>query len=61
MLNEGRQKIVDRKDIEASKKKGEETADAADGWGLGTKLGEGSQAQTSASSAQPSAARATGA
>lgn len=61
MLNEGRQKIVDRKDIEASKKKGEETTDATAGWGLGSKLGEVSQGPTSASAAQGTAARATGA
>ena len=41
VINEGRQKIIDRKDIEASKKKEGtgEANDAAGGWNLGAKLG----------------------
>lgn len=38
VINEGRKKIIDRKDLEASKKK-EEEEDATAGWGLGSKLG----------------------
>lgn len=40
VINEGRQKIIDRKDLEASKKnKEDESSDAIGGWGLGSKLG----------------------
>ena len=38
MINEGRKKIIDRKDLEASKKVKEEE-DASAGWGLGSKIG----------------------
>lgn len=41
VINEGRKKIIDRKELEASKKsKEEEKTDAAAGWGLGTKIGQ---------------------
>jgi len=41
VLNEGRQKVIDRKDLEASKKNNreEDSSDAVGGWGLGSKFG----------------------
>lgn len=57
VINEGRKKIIDRKDLEASKKsKEEESADAAAGWGLGTKMGKIEENTTS----KPMAAAAKG-
>lgn len=55
MINEGRQKIIDRKDLEASKKnKEDESSDATAGWGLGSKLGQVEESPTY----KPSAAAA---
>lgn len=40
VINEGKQKIKDRKELEASKKSKEaESSDATAGWGLGSKMG----------------------
>ena len=58
MINEGRQKLVDRKELEASKKnREEEKVDASAGWGLGTKLGQPAE---DPSSSMPSSASAKG-
>jgi hypothetical protein len=59
VLNEGRQKVIDRKDLEATKKHEDDSSDAVAGWGLGSKLGQGQSAETSSAS-QPSFASATG-
>lgn len=41
MINDGRQKVIDRKELEASKKNAEdEKNDTTDGWGLGSKFGQ---------------------
>jgi len=43
VINEDRRKIVDRKELEASKKKGDDKGDGASGWGLGTAIGKAAQ------------------
>lgn len=54
VINDSRQKIIDRKDLEASKKnKAEDAGDSVAGWGLGSKMG-----QVDNTPSQPSAASA---
>lgn len=52
MINEGRKKIIDRKELEASKKVKEEE-DATAGWGLGSKLGQVEENTTSKPTSGP--------